>query len=135
MILYIVNGIVQWLHEDVSIKEQEQFINDNNCVVIDRKLELPIAPDDDKVRVLKYNAETKELYYEVVGVKELTHEELTEVTYKQSSSNAEDNLINMELGTDTNQKVTMTNTDALTLMELMLGIDEKLTQLLNPKQV
>ena len=70
MILYIVNGVVLWLHEDVSIKEQDQFINDNNCVGVDKKLEISSEIVDNKIRVLKYNHEIQELYYGVIGVKE-----------------------------------------------------------------
>lgn len=135
MILYIVNGIVQWLHEDITIKQQEQFKNDNNCMVIDKRLEIPVEPNDDKIRVLKYNAETQELYYEVIGIKEPTQEELIKDTHSQLILNSEDTLINMELNTDTNTKVTLTGDDSLLLMEMLVTIDEKLTQLLSPKQV
>ena len=133
MVLYIVNGVVLWLSGDITIKEQEQFINNDHCIVIDKKLEKPEEPQDDKMRVLKYNSETQELYYEVIGVKEPTHEELAKQTYMQATANSDDNLINMELSTDTNTKVTATGDDSLLIMEMLVTIDEKLNQLLSQK--
>lgn len=114
MILYIVNGIVQWLHEDITIKQQEQFIN------------------DDKIRVMKYDGE--KLYTEVIGAKPLTQWEAIQKTYNVVNMTSEDTLINMELNTDTNTKVTVTGDDSLLLMEMLITIDEKLTQLLSPSQ-
>lgn len=136
MILYIVDGIVWWWHEDISLKEQEEFINDDNCIVIDKVLEIPVKPEDNKkIQVLKYNSEIKELYYDVIGIKEPTQEELIKDTHTQVVTSSEDTLINMELNTDTNTKVTLTGDDSLLLMEMLVTIDEKLTQLLSPKQV
>lgn len=64
---------------------------------------------------------------------EKTHEEITEATYEYSSQIQDDTLLGIELHSDTNEKVTLAGNDALLLMELLMSIDEKLTQLLQPK--
>lgn len=133
MILYIIDNVVLWTYWDITIKEQQKFINDENCIVIDKTLEVPPKPEDDKIWVLKYNNEKSELYYEAIGIKEPTHEEYTKQTYDQATANAKDNLINMELSSDTNEKVNLTSSDSLLLMEMLLTIDEKLNQLLGLK--
>lgn len=109
MIIYIVDGIVQWLHMDATIKEQEQFINDENCIVIDKVLAIPPMPEDNKIRVMRYNAEKQELYIEVIGTKLMSQDKLVKETYLTVETSSFDNLINMDM---------------------LLGLDEKLNKIM-----
>ena len=58
---------------------------------------------------------------------------LPEPTYVTKEDLQKDILLSMELEADTNEKVVETGDDSLLLMELLISIDEKLTQLLQPK--
>ena len=107
MILYIVNNVVLWYGEDVTIKEREEFINDECCIVVDKQLEVPTEPTDNKIRVLKYNSEKQELYYEIVGTKEVPHEEVTKQTYEAVEVTTYDNLTNMDMLMSIDEKLNM----------------------------
>lgn len=134
MVLYLDNeSSVIWRIDDDSIKNDPQFKDDDNCIVIADDIEIPVAPEDNKIRALKYSRNTGILYYEVTGIIEVPHEEVTRQMYLAVEATSSDTLTNMELGTDTNTKVTTTGSDSLLLMEMLVTIDEKLTQLLSQK--
>lgn len=65
---------------------------------------------------------------------EPTYEELIQQTHTMAKNSSNDILINMELGEDTNTKVTTTGDDSLLLMEMLVTIDEKLNKLLVPSK-
>lgn len=64
---------------------------------------------------------------------EVTHEELTKNIYRGNEQVQDDNLLNMEISTDTNARTMVIGDDSLLLMEMLLTIDEKLNQLVQPK--
>lgn len=132
MILYVVNGTILWWHEDASIKE-EQFKDDENCIIVSSEINIPSIPQDGYDYTLNYDPETHQVSLVKSTKKELTHEELTELINRTNEQIQDDTLLGMELSSDTNLKVTTTGNDSLLLIELMMSIDEKLTQLLQPK--
>ena len=79
---------------------------------------------------------TKEEIYisSVDGIeKEKSHEQITRDIYDSNTQIQDDNLLNMEISTDTNARTMTIGDDSLLLMEMLLTIDEKLNQLLQPK--
>lgn len=133
MILYVVNNRILWWHNDVSIKEQEQFKEDVNCIVVSKEVTIPAIPQDGYNYILQYDSKSMKVTL-VQGCKmEVSHEDLTKEIHQSSVQLQDDTLLGIELNTDTNSKVTTTGADSLLLMELMMSIDEKLTLLLQPK--
>lgn len=82
----------------------------------------------------KYNPINKSFYDEIIIIEQPDHEELSIQIHKLNNQIQDDTLLGIELNSDTNLKVITTEDDSLLLMELMMSIDEKLTQLLQPKQ-
>lgn len=62
---------------------------------------------------------------------EPTYEEFIKQTHTMVKSNSSDILINMELGEDTNAKVTETGSDSLLSIELLMSLDEKLNKIIS----
>lgn len=61
------------------------------------------------------------------------HEQITRCIYEGNTQIQGDSLLNMEISTDTNARTMTIGDDSLLLMEMLLTIDEKLNQLLQPK--
>ena len=59
---------------------------------------------------------------------------MTEGIKNSVETTSEDTLTAMELHMDTNTKVETSQSDVLLLMEMFVMLDEKLNQLLKPKQ-
>lgn len=133
MILYVVNNRILWWHDDVSIKEQEQFKEDVNCIVVSKEVTIPAIPQDGYNYILQYDSESMKVTLVQYCKMEVSHEDLTKEIHQSSVQLQDDTLLGIELNTDTNSKVTTTGADSLLLMELMMSIDEKLTLLLQPK--
>lgn len=133
MIIYVKNGNVLWTHPDNAIKQQEQFINDENCIVIGDEINLPEIPNDNFIYAVTYDKNTQLFYLERTGNKIVSDRELLEVSYSKTEQVSDDVLLNMEIGADTNDKMAVNTQDVLTLMEMLLSLDEKITQLLQPK--
>lgn len=133
MILYVVNNRILWWHDDVSIKEQEQFKEDVNCIVVSKEVTIPAIPQDGYNYILQYDSESMKVTLVQDCKMEVSHEDLTKEIHQSSVQLQDDTLLGIELNTDTNSKVTTTGADSLLLMELMMSIDEKLILLLQPK--
>lgn len=109
MVIYVINGRVIWINEDVSIKEQAEFINDNNCIVIDKVVEYPEIPNDGYNYSYIWNDEKQEIEL-LKGAKiEAPHEEITKQTYTTVEVSSSDNLTNMDM---------------------LIGIDERLNMIM-----
>lgn len=122
-----INNIILWIHSDNRIKQLDEYKNLSEIFVIDKEVLFKEVPDDG----YKYNQVWDELSQDIVLERlELEEYEVIKCTYSQIQLNSEDNLINMELNTDINTKVTLTGEDSLLLMEMLLTIDEKIDQLL-----
>lgn len=96
MIIYVVNGNVLWTNKDVSIKEQEQFINDDSCIVINKVVEFPEIPDDGHNYTYHWNEEKQEIEL-LQGVKETPIKEVIKSTHDVVETTSFDNLINMDM--------------------------------------
>lgn len=121
----------------IQVDEVHNIIN-STCIVDD------IVLDDDWILIKntewvnlskykKYNPINKSFYDEIIIIEQPNHEELSIQIHKLNNQIQDDTLLEIELNSDTNLKVTTTGDDSLLLMELMMSIDEKLTQLLQPK--
>lgn len=121
----------------IQLDELQNIIN-STCVVDDTILgeEWILINADDWHKISQYKKYNKVegLFYDERVIEEFRLEEIVMETHLGVLTNSEDTLINMELNTDTNTKVTTTGSDSLLLMEMLVTIDEKLTQLLSPKQ-
>lgn len=133
MILYVLNGIVIWFNDDINLKELEPYKSDNCCIVVDKSVEIPDIPDDGHQYTMLYNAYKNQILLERGKKIEISNEDLTKDIHQSSVQIQDDTLLGIELNTDTNSKVTTTGDDSILLMELMMSIDEKLTQLLQSK--
>ena len=109
-------------------------------------LESPYEPEGNYIEVsyeeyikarqyAKFNPETR-VFTETLRLEPIVspHEKMTEGIKNSVETTSEDTLTAMELHMDTNTKVETSQSDVLLLMEMFVMLDEKLNQLLKPKQ-
>ena len=109
-------------------------------------LESPYEPEGDYIEVsyeeyinagkyAKFNPESRE-FTVILKIDPIVnpHEQMTEGIKSSVETTSDDVLTTIELNMDTNAKVDTSQADGLLLMEMLVTIDEKLTQLLNPKK-
>lgn len=117
MIVYInQSDEILWLHEDNTAKEQ--YLEDDNCIVVDKQVLFLPEPDDDNFYVQKWNRETQEVYLQLIGPKPskpITNEDL-----KADTRNI-------------NQTTLMTSEDALLIMDMLLTIQEQISSIATNK--
>lgn len=122
------------------------FITLDEAFNIGMLLESPYEPEGDYIEVsyeeyiqarqyAKFNPETRE-FTEQLNIEPIVspHEKMTEGIKNSVETTSEDTLTAMELHMDTNTKVETSQSDVLLLMEMFVMLDEKLNQLLKPKQ-
>lgn len=122
------------------------FITLDEAFNIGMLLESPYEPEGDYIEVsyeeyiqarqyAKFNLETRE-FTEQLNIEPIVspHEKMTEGIKNSVETTSEDTLTAMELHMDTNTKVEISQSDGLLLMEMLIMLDEKLNQLLKPKQ-
>lgn len=88
---------VLWLHDDDTVKEQEQYIDDDSVIVVDAELSFPYPPDDGYRYVPRYDEGKKEIYLEKMEKIKLPQYDLTEKTSEMVEITSFDNLINMDM--------------------------------------
>ena len=109
-------------------------------------LESPYEPEGDYIELsyeeyiqagqyAKFNPETRE-FTVILKIDPIVnpHEQMTEGIKSSVETTSDDVLTTIELNMDTNAKVDTSQSDGLLLMEMLVTIDEKLTQLLKPNQ-
>ncbi|WP_053983731.1 hypothetical protein [Niameybacter massiliensis] len=134
MIIYVSDeNTVLWSHSDNSVKSLEAYMDDPRCIRVPDDIVIPIVPQDDYMYRLVYHEESQGVTLEKLCKRPLTEKEIIERTHGLCLQSGEDSLMSVELGLDTNGKVTTAGNDSLLLMELLTSIDEKLNQLLSQK--
>lgn len=106
-------------------------------------LESPYEPEGDYIEVsyeeyikagkyAKFNPESRE-FTVILKIDPIVnpHKQMTEGIKSLVETTSDDLLTTMELNMDTNAKVDISKSDVLTVMEMLLTVDEKLTQLLS----
>ena len=124
------NNEVLWLHSDDTVKDLDEFKDDENVFVIDKYVEFKIKPDDGNIYKQMWNEDEQDIYLLKVGLKPLTLEEKTDIIKNNIDQFDGDLLTTMELHMDTNAKVDTTQSDALTIMEYQTILDEKLNKII-----
>lgn len=122
------------------------FITLDEAFHIGMLLESPYEPEGDYIEVsyeeyiqarqyAKFNPETR-VFTETLKLEPIVspHEKMTEGIKNSVETTSEDLLTTMELHMDTNTKVDTSQSDGLLLMEMLVTLDEKLTQLLKSKE-
>ena len=122
------------------------FITLDEAFHIGMLLESPYEPEGDYIEVsyeeyiqarqyAKFNPETR-VFTETLKLEPIVspHEKMTEGIKNSVETTSDDLLTTMELHMDTNAKVETSQSDGLLLMEMFVMLDEKLNQLLKPKQ-
>lgn len=122
------------------------FITIDEAFNIGMLLESPYEPKGNYIEVsyeeyikarqyAKFNPETR-VFTETLKLEPIVspHEKMTEGIKNSVETTSEDTLTAMELHMDTNTKVETSQSDVLLLMEMFVMLDEKLNQLLKPKQ-
>lgn len=88
---------VYWLHDDDSIKELAEYINDDTVIVVDKDVSfLPIPNDGYEYRQM-WDEDKEEIYLKKMGKIKLPQYELTEKTSEIVETTSFDNLINMDM--------------------------------------
>lgn len=124
------NNEVLWLHSDDTVKDLDEFKDDENVFVIDKYVEFKIKPDDGNIYKQMWNEDEQDIYLLKVGPRPPTLDEKIDKIKSQTEQSNDDLLTTMELHMDTNAKVDTTQSDALTIMEYQTILDEKLNKII-----
>ncbi len=57
---------VNWLHEDSNVKQQPQYLNDENVIVINKRLSFKEIPNDGFQYKYMWDSEKQEIYLEKI---------------------------------------------------------------------
>lgn len=132
MILFLQGEKIYAFHDDNTIKQLDEYINDDSCILAEHITEIPQKPQDDGIYEYHWNGTTIDVV--MVGTVEPQKETLEEISVKTRDIvevTNQDILTNMELGMATNETVVMTSGDALLIMEMLLEVQNMLS---NPPQ-
>lgn len=120
------NNEVLWLHSDDTVKDLDEFKDDENVFVIDKYVEFKIKPDDENIYKQMWNEDEQDIYLLKVGLKPLTLDEKTDIIKNNIDQFDDDLLSTMELEVDTNTKVQISQDDNLLNMEMLITLQEQI---------
>ncbi|MDA3730081.1 hypothetical protein PBV87_00950 [Niameybacter massiliensis] len=132
MTIYLSGDVVVWAHPDDTFKEHEEYRDDENCVTTNG-VTYGESPNDGYEYQLTYNRAQNEFSWCKLGKRPDDLKLIIPIIHSNTEATASDNLLNMELSTDTNTKVESVESDSILIMELLMAMDEKLDLILNPK--
>ncbi|MBS5799981.1 MAG: hypothetical protein KID02_09540 [Clostridiales bacterium] len=120
------NNEVLWLHSDDTVKDLDEFKDDENVFIIDKYVEFKIKPDDENIYKQMWNEDEQDIYLLKVGLKPLTLDEKTDIIKNNIDQFDDDLLSAMELEVDTNTKVQISQDDNLLNMEMLITLQEQI---------
>lgn len=88
---------VYWLHDDDSIKELAEYINDDTVIIVDKDVSFLPIPEDGYSYHQMWDEENQEIYLKKMEKIKLPQYELTEKTSEMVETTSFDNLINMDM--------------------------------------
>lgn len=115
---------VLWLNDDDSIKNESDYIFDDNVFIINKQLSFPSVPKDSKKYMFLWDFETED----ILLVQILTEKDIIENIDNVSTQTSIDTLSVIELGLSTDNKVAMTQEDALLILEMLISIQQQLNK-------
>lgn len=119
MVVYVDNNDnVIWINEDDTVKEK--FVDDDNCIVVNKVIDFAKHPVDGYIYVQKFNRETQEIYAEK------TNEKYEEIKPVEVPVTLEDIKKDIQPISKTTQ---MTAEDALTIIEYLMMLEGKIDAL------
>lgn len=122
------DGQVRGLHDDDNVKQFSQYIDDELVIVVNKQLSFPDLPEERYIYRYMWNYDTQEIYIEKGELIPTSYEVVTKQTDTHVKST-----FNKELYCDINSKLISDANEFLLLIEMLLLIDEKLSQLLQSK--
>lgn len=88
---------VYWLHDDDTLKQLEQYINDDTVIVVNKEVSFLQVPNDGYEYHQMWDEDKEEIYLKRGKKIEIPHYEISKSTYDAVETTSFDNLINMDM--------------------------------------
>lgn len=125
------NNEVLWLHSDNTVKDLDQFRDNENVFVIDKEVEFKINTDNENIYKQMWDEDKQDIYLLKVGPRPLTLDEKIDKIKNNVDQTNDDILSTMELEVDTNTKVQTSQEDNLLNMEMLIALQEQIESIQN----